>query len=69
MLAAEMASLPNPAPGSLENTLDLSSPINTGNKIPLEEHPKQSKYLNNLRNQGKRQCFLLSPALLVLTPH
>lgn len=50
MLAAEMTSLPNSALGSLENTLDLSGPINTGNKVPLEEHPKQSKYLNNPRS-------------------
>ena len=68
MLAAEMTSLPRSALGSLENTLHLSGPINTGNKVPLEEHPKQSKYLNNPRSRGKGQCFFLSPALLALTP-
>lgn len=57
MLVGEMASLPTPAAGSLVNILDMSVPINTRNKFPLEKQPKQGKYLDNPRSRGKGQLL------------
>lgn len=64
ILAGEMTSLPSPALGSLENTLNISGPINTGNNLSLEERPKQSNYLDNPRSRKKGQLLphLSSPA-------
>lgn len=63
MLAGEMAFLLSPAPGSLVNILDMSGPIKTGNKVPLEKHHKQGKHLDNPRSRGKGQ---LLPHLSIL---
>lgn len=69
ILAGEMVSLPSPAPGSLVNILDMSGPINTGNKIPLEKHPKHGKHLDNPRSRGKGQLLPLLSIPAGSDPH
>lgn len=69
MLAGGIASLPSPAPGSLVNILDMSDPIKTENKVPLEKHPKQGKHLDNPRSRGKGQLLPHLPIPASSDPH